>query len=215
MTRKTTLTMVSLLSLTLAAGVAVAGPHGERGQGMGHGMMMPSFEERDTDGDGKITREEMDARRLERIKSMDPDGDGVITLDEMKAHAGEMARQRAEKMAEKMFTNLDADKDGKLSAAEALAGRMGGKRGADRMFGMVDRDDDGAISKDEFDRAAERMQKMRGEGGRGEGRKGMHGEGEGRKGMHGEGGRMGEHGGMQGKGPEGRGPNAQMPKPQN
>lgn len=205
MTRKTTLTMVSLLSLTLAAGVAIAGPHGERGQGMGHGMMMPSFEELDTNGDGKITREEMDARRLERIKAMDPNGDGVITLDEMKAHAGDMARQRAEQMAEKMFTNLDADKDGKLSAAEALAGRMGGKRGADKMFGMVDRDDDGAISKDEFDRAAERMQKMRGEGGRGEGRKGMHGEG----------GRMGEHGGMQGKGPEGRGPNAQIPKPQN
>lgn len=177
MTRKTTLTVASVLALALAAGAAQAWPHGGRAQGHGPHMMMPAFGDLDTDGDGKITREELEAKRLERIKAMDPDGDGFITLDEMKTRAGEQARQRAEAMAERMFTGLDADKDGKISAAEALGARMAAPQGMERLFNRVDADDDGAISQQEFDRAAERMQKMRGKG---------HGEGRHGKGPRGE-----------------------------
>lgn len=204
MTRKTTFTVASVLALVVAAGAAQAWPHGDRGQGRGEGphMMMPAFADLDTDKDGKITKEELEARRLDRIKSMDPDGDGFITLDEMKTRAGEEARLRAEAMAERMFTALDADKDGKVSAAEALAGRMAGPQGMERFFNRVDADDDGAISQEEFDRAAERMQKMRGEGHG----KGPRGEGHG-KGPHGE--------GPHGMGPQGMGPQGQPPKPQN
>ncbi len=203
MTRKTTLTVASALVLALAAGAAQAWPHGDRAGAPGRGphMMMPSFEELDTDGDGRITREELEAKRLERIRSMDPDGDGFITLEEMKTRAGEEARKRAEAMAERMFTELDADKDGKISAAEALGARMAGPQGMERLFDRVDADDDGAVSKAEFDRAAERMQRMRGDGPRGQG---MHGEG--RHGM----GPRGDHG----RPPMPPAGGAEAPKPQ-
>lgn len=181
MTRTMTLTVVSALALALAAGAVQA--HGKAdGRMGGWAAAIPDFAALDTDKDGKVTRAELDARRAERQKAMDPDGDGFITLDEMKAHAAAQARVRAESMVDRMFARLDTDKDGRLSAAEAMAGPMaGGDRGAGRMFDRVDRDGDGAISQQEYDRMAERMQ------GRGEGRHGRgkgEGRGEGRGWMH-------------------------------
>jgi len=180
MNRKTifTLTLAPVLAVALVAGMAQA-----RGPGEGHGahggnmqQMMPDFGTLDTDGDGKVTKAEIDARRLDRQKAMDPDADGFITLEEMKSHAAAQAKQRAEAMVDRMFAGLDTDKDGKLSAAEAMSGPMAGGRGMDRMFDRLDRDGDGAISQAEYDRMGERMQRMgdrkRGEGMRGEGRHG-------------------------------------------
>lgn len=187
MTRKTifTLALAPVLAVALVAGAAQARGPGEARGGPGGmmGQMMPDFATLDSDGDGKVTKAELDARRVERQKAMDPDGDGFITLDEMKAHAAAQARERAEAMVDRMFAGLDTDKDGKLSAAEALAGPMAGARGADRLFDRVDRDGDGAISQLEYDRMAERMQ------GRGEGRRGggMRGEGKHGEGMRGHG----------------------------
>ena len=182
MTRQTTVALVSALAVALGAGAVMAKGWGEGRMG-GHGDMsgmMPAFATLDTDGDGKITRAELDARKADRQKAMDPDGDGFITLDEMKAHAAEQARTRAEAMVDRMFARLDTDKDGKLSAAEALSGPMGGQRGAERMFDRLDRDGDDAISAEEYARMTERMQ-GRGEG-RGHGQR--HGRGEGHGRMH-------------------------------
>lgn len=169
MTRKLTLTLASALALALAAGAVQAQDRAPRGPGM-----MPDFATLDTDGDGKITREELEAHRLDRIKSLDPDGDGFITLEEMKTRMGDEARKRAEAMAERIFERVDADKDGKISAAEGLAAKAHGRPGPDfgRLFDRVDRDGDGAISKEEFERAARWMHQ------RGEGRPGFDRRGE-------------------------------------
>lgn len=175
--RKTILALavVPVLGLGVIAGVAEARGWGEDRMG-GMPQMLPGFAEMDTDKDGKVTRAEIDAIRAERQKAMDPDGDGFITAAEMKAHAADQAKARAEAMVDRMFARLDADKDGRLSAAEALSGPMAGGRGVDRMFDRVDRDNDGAISLAEYDAAAERM--AEGRRGHGEGR--GHGKGEGR-----------------------------------
>lgn len=156
MTRKLTLTLASALAMALVAGAVQAQDRAPRGPGM-----FPDFATLDTDGDGKISREEFDAPRQARIKALDPDGDGVITLEEMKTRMGEEARKRAEAQAERIFARIDADGDGKISAAEALAANSHGRPGPDlgRVFERLDGDKDGAISKEEFDRAAERMQK--------------------------------------------------------
>lgn len=182
--RKTILALavVPMLGLGIVAGVAEARGWGDGRmggmEGMGGGMpqMLPGFAEMDADKDGKVTRAEIDAIRVERQKAMDPDGDGFITATEMKAHAADQAKARAEAMVDRMFARLDADKDGKLSAAEALSGPMAGGNGIDRMFDRVDGDGDGVISQAEYDAAAERMAEGMRRHGEGRG----HGKGEGR-----------------------------------
>jgi hypothetical protein len=73
-----------------------------------------------------------DASAMMAAMFPDPNGDGVTTKDEMLA--GAAAR----------FDKLDADKDGKLSAAE-----IGSAPGA-RMLQRADTDNDGMVSKDEM-----------------------------------------------------------------
>lgn len=172
MTRKTVLmlTVAPALALAVAAGAVQARGPGEHDRMGGRpAAMMPDFATLDTDGDGKITRAELDARRADRQKAMDADGDGFVTLEEMKAHAAAEAAARAETMAARMFERADADKDGKLSVTELDAASPRRQAGLDRMFARIDQDGDGAISQAEYDRMAARMQ---------EGRRG-HGEGRG------------------------------------
>lgn len=172
MTRNKTLTvtLAPVLAVMLLAGAAQAKGWGEGRMGGpgGPSAMMPDFATLDTDGDGRITREELEARRLDRQGAIDPDGDGFVSLEEMKAHAVAQATARAEAMVDRMFAMMDTDKDGRLSAAEVLTGPRGG---LDRMFDRVDRDGDGAISKEEYDRMAAHMKK-RGEGRHGGERRG-------------------------------------------
>ena len=77
----------------------------------------------DADGDGQITKDERraarKARRGERMARLDTDGDGMISKVEMSAMAAERAERR--------FARMDADGDGFVSIAEAMAAR--GKRG--------------------------------------------------------------------------------------
>lgn len=152
MTRKTTLTMASVIALALAAGAVQAQ---DAAPAPGPAGPMAHFSKLDTDNDGKITRAEFDAPRLERIKAMDPDADGVITLEEMKKQAVDAAVKRAEAMAERKFKALDLDGDGKVSAAEALVakpqGRGKGPRGD--IFSMLDADKDGVLTTEELDKA--------------------------------------------------------------
>jgi Ca2+-binding EF-hand superfamily protein len=110
--------------------------------------------------------------------------------------APEVTREQAVQRADQHFQQLDADRDGRVTAAELQAraqGRMGQRqqrmaqrqgRMADRqgqMFDRLDTDRNGQISREEF---GQRMA-MRGGG---EGRRGMRGQ----RGGMGGGGRMGE-----------------------
>lgn len=140
----------AVLGLSLAAGIAVAENQGPRGGKM--------FDKLDTNGDGKITQEEMAAAREARFAKVDADGDGFVTQEEMTAHM--MARH--EERMKKMFERQDADGDGKLAAGEF------GGHGA-KMFEMMDADGDGAVTKEEAKAAREKMRAHHGKGPRGPG----------------------------------------------
>jgi Ca2+-binding EF-hand superfamily protein len=112
------------------------GDHGDRGPG-GHGQMI--FEKFDNDGDGRVTRSEIDKTHAEKLGSADGNGDGQLTLEEFQVLWLEMARP----MMVDRFQDLDEDGDGVVTAAEF------GKPLA-ALFLYLDRDDDGAITAEEL-----------------------------------------------------------------
>jgi hypothetical protein len=125
----------------------------------------------DADGDGVITRAEMQAHSAAMFARMDANSDGKLDQTDRDA-------RRAERRT-KMFDKLDADGNGSISRDEFMAferegkrgHRMGkhdgeghgkhhrwGKRGGHhgmKMMKMADTDNDGAISQAEFTAAAE------------------------------------------------------------
>ena len=124
------------------------------------------FAELDTDGDGMLSLEELQAGPEARFARADIDGDGTITRDEMEAQA--MARAAA--AVERFFEANDADGDGAVSEAElaeAQDTRHAERREemAARIFGRLDADGDGAISAEEFEEARGRMGERLGRGG--------------------------------------------------
>ncbi|WP_027259731.1 EF-hand domain-containing protein [Leisingera aquimarina] len=131
--------------IVAAAGVAAGGAALAKGYGH-HGPKM-SFEEIDTDGNGEVTKAEIQAMKEARFSKADADGDGKLTLDEMQAHAQARANERAARMLER----FDKDGDGALSKDE-----MPQPRRAGRMFDRMDADGSGGISKEEFEEARAR-----------------------------------------------------------
>lgn len=116
-----------------------------------------SFESLDTNGDGGITMEEMQAHRMDRFNEGDANGDGVLDRDEMLAGA----MKRAEARVDGMIERFDKDGDGMISAEEMP---QPPKDRAERMFNRVDANDDGAISEEEFAQMQERMKERHGDG---------------------------------------------------
>lgn len=167
MTRKMTLTLVSVLSLAVAASAVQAQEAAKPAPEVPRGFAMMDY-----NGDGKITVEDFTEKKLATQKAMDPNADGFVTLEEMKAFAGEQARARAEAHAERRFKALDTDGDGRLSAVEALMGQAGprGKGpGPEGFIARADANKDGAVSPEEFTAAHKAMREaMRGHGKRGE-----------------------------------------------
>lgn len=141
------LMILSALATSIALGGAVQGMAASGdGKGPRH-----SFEDLDTNADGQLTKEEMQAHMQGRFDEADSNGDGVLSLEEMQAHAAAKAAERAGRMIE----HLDKDGDGGVSFEEMQARRGGGK-----MFERADTDGDGAITKAEFDAAREKMREM-------------------------------------------------------
>jgi hypothetical protein len=138
----------------VAAGAVLAqqGPMDGSRMGPGMGPRM-SFEELDANGDGQITKDEMQAQAQARFKAVDTDGNGAISLEEMQAQA----RQRADAHAAEMFKQMDENGDGMISPDEMKGPRRADEM-MDRMFSRADADKSGGISKEEFDAAQARMQ---------------------------------------------------------
>lgn len=127
-----------------------------------HGTPEERFAAADANGDGKITLDEMKAAAEKRMaehgkdgagkhserfdkwfSAADKDGDGALTLEELKAGKDRMKQggMRDGKRGD-MFARLDADGDGQIAKAEALAA-------ADRMFERMDANKDGKIERGE------------------------------------------------------------------
>ena len=130
-------------ALALASGALTVLIQDAEARGGPRGGERAAFEEVDADGDGAVTRAELEAHRAaraaERFARFDADGDGLVTEAELTARG----RARAAERAGRLIDRLDADGDGALSAAEMSTSR------GDR-FARADRDGDGSLSEAEW-----------------------------------------------------------------
>ncbi|MDR0809681.1 MAG: hypothetical protein LBE86_11260 [Gemmobacter sp.] len=167
-------TLVYSLSLTalVAGSLGTAALADRMREGYGWGMGGFDFAAADTDGDGRLTPDEMKAIRAARIADLDADKDGRISAEEMIARDMRGAETRIRARVAAMMERMDADGDGTLTAAEVLSMPMPGEQ----MLGWLDKDNDGAVSKAEFDAARERMHDGMSRGQRGQRGHMMHGE---------------------------------------
>ncbi|MEO0819747.1 MAG: EF-hand domain-containing protein [Pseudomonadota bacterium] len=101
----------------------------------------------DTDADGAISRAEAVAARRTLFERIDLDGDGRVTEEEierLRDRIYDMARL-ADAMLGLRARRIDSDGDGAVSVEE-FTGRM-------TLFELVDRNEDGMVSRDEMVRA--------------------------------------------------------------
>lgn len=141
------LALVLCLSGTLPVFAQDPGPehHGHHGPG----AMM---ERVDTNGDGKIDRNEAKGapRLAEHFDRIDANGDGSLDKAELdKAHEHHRAGRR-ERGAER-FEESDTNGDGAIDLAEAKAAA---EKRAEQMFGKMDADGDGKLTREEMNRYA-------------------------------------------------------------
>lgn len=130
--------ILALSAAILVANVDLASAHSDRAEGPRH-----SFETLDSDGDGRITPDEMSAHRAARFLDADANGDGMLSRDELASAAD----ARVHKRLDRMIKRHDANGDGLLGPDE-----MGGRHGG-RMFERLDSDGDGGLTREEFAKA--------------------------------------------------------------
>jgi Ca2+-binding EF-hand superfamily protein len=102
------------------------------------------FDRADTNGDGLIAREEFLASRAQQFGSRDRNGDGFIDSSDLGERAA--ARPRSSQAMHVMMTQLDEDKNGKVSKDEFVAG------GA-KVFERADTDNSSSLDAKEIDAA--------------------------------------------------------------
>jgi len=137
--RKIALLALSGLSgLVLGASGAASAPPAPP---PGPGMMGPPppfaaemARELDLDGDGRVTRAELEKAGQQRARGIDVDGDGVISVEEIIAFQ-DRERRRHE---ETMLASLDSNGDGRVTIEEFVSG------GSWRLA-RLDRNGDGVI----------------------------------------------------------------------
>ena len=158
--------IASALALLATSSLALA--H-EGGKGLAH------F---DRDGNGVVTRSEMRTSEGERFDKIDTNHDGKLTVDEIQAahreaaakhfaakdtdKDGKLSRAEVAKMPDPMFARLDANHDGFLTPDELAQGHRGhGEKG----FLRADTNGDGVISRDEaLARSDKRFARLDGNG---------------------------------------------------
>jgi Ca2+-binding EF-hand superfamily protein len=135
---KTTLSTLALAALL--AGTAMAG---DQPRSDAPGMRA------DTDGDGRVSRDEATAAASQRtgdwFEKADLDKDGYVTAEELK-QGRETRREEMKAHMDARFQEADANGDGQLSLDEAQA-KM--PKLAER-FSNLDTDKNGLLSRDEL-----------------------------------------------------------------
>lgn len=102
--------------------------------------------ELDTDGDGVITRGEVEASHIARFNETDANGDGTLTVDEITAHHEAKRAERKQRRHERMLEKTDTNGDGVISSEEFTADKMA-------RYDRMDTDGDGIVSKEERESA--------------------------------------------------------------
>ncbi|NAZ37203.1 EF-hand domain-containing protein [Rubellimicrobium sp. CFH 75288] len=105
----------------------------------------------DLDGDGRITREEIEARKAERFAEADADGDGGLSPEELVALEDIIRDEIRRARAAATIERFDDNGDGLLQfeEIEERTPRLA------PIFDRLDRDGDGGISQDELDAAGD------------------------------------------------------------
>ena len=146
--------LITSLGLAILAGGAVASS--EKAGGRDH-RPHHSFEELDANGDGKLMQEELAAHMQARFEGADANNDGVLSKEELLARINERRAERAGKYVDHMLERHDTNGDGALSMEEMRP------RDEGRMFARMDADQDGSVTKEEFeamrDKHKDRMRK--------------------------------------------------------
>jgi Ca2+-binding EF-hand superfamily protein len=150
----------ALISLQEYSGSACSAENG--GSEAATSLIDKIFAKLDSNGDGKITKVELEAAfsttKQQDVNTgtlfgkLDTNGDGSISEDEIKEAFGS-----ALSLTARLFARLDADGDGKISKAEFDAAFTGNGRDShqvDDMFAKLDADGDGTISKAELSAAS-------------------------------------------------------------
>ena len=121
----------TIIAVLLTTGVAIAGATAVSAQGPGQ-RSGERFERLDANNDGELTLEEMTAKQAAMIEEADADGNGAVSKAEMQAFRqakraernpdrnddGVIDRTEFLNAAQDRFDRLDADGDGLLSEDE-------------------------------------------------------------------------------------------------
>jgi Ca2+-binding EF-hand superfamily protein len=95
----------------------------------------------DKNGDGKVTKDEAPAPMQQHFDALDANKDGAI--DQQELQAAHAARGAQGPRGPGRMAHLDADKDGKVSQAEFVAG-------VQQWFSRMDADGDGVVTRQEL-----------------------------------------------------------------
>lgn len=143
---------------TAIAVSSLAAPSFARDKPTHEQMQQRMMDRLDTNGDKKISPEEVKANTERAFKAFDVNADGQVSPDEIKTKRAEM--REARKAVKAAATGTEAEKitaDAKLKDVSGLM--MPGMR--EKMFKRLDTDKNGTLSLAEVDVASERMFKRR------------------------------------------------------
>jgi Ca2+-binding EF-hand superfamily protein len=133
-----------IISLTLSAPVFARGGHG---MGMDSERMAEFIAQYDSNQDGTVTAEEIQAARAAEFQQADTNANGILELRELQA---DMESKHAEQQATH-FAQIDTDENSQLSAEEFQNAHSGQDTGiAATLFGLADQDKNGTLTQEEF-----------------------------------------------------------------